>query len=71
MPPSPFPSPAPPAPSPGPWLSAWQRLRRQPSSMLALAFLILITSLCLLAPPFSPYAESQQNLDTIAQGPSL
>jgi oligopeptide transport system permease protein len=39
--------------------------------MLALAFLILITALCLLAPAFSPYAESQQNLDTIAQGPSL
>lgn len=39
--------------------------------MLALAFLILITSFCFLAPTFSPYAESQQNLDTISQGPSL
>lgn len=39
--------------------------------MLALAFLILITFLCILAPALSPYAESQQNLDTIAQGPSL
>jgi oligopeptide transport system permease protein len=60
-----------PPPSPGPWLSAWQQLRRQRTSMLAVGFLILVTALCLLAPALSPYTESQQNLNTIAQGPSL
>ena len=39
--------------------------------MLAVAFLVLVTAFSLLGPAFSPYSESQQNLDAIAQSPSL
>lgn len=39
--------------------------------MLAVAFLVVVTALSLLGPAFSPYSESQQNLDAIAQSPSL
>jgi oligopeptide transport system permease protein len=39
--------------------------------MLAVAFLVVVTAFSLLGPAFSPYSESQQNLDAIAQSPSL
>jgi len=39
--------------------------------MIAVGFLVLVTALSLLGPTFSPYSESQQNLDAIAQSPSL
>lgn len=61
----------PPQSSLGPWRSAWQRLRRQRSSMIAVGFLGVVITLSLVGPLFSPYAESQQNLETVAQPPSL
>lgn len=61
----------PPQSSLGPWRSAWQRLRRQRSSMLAVGFLGVVITLSLIGPLFSPYAESQQNLETVAQPPSF
>jgi oligopeptide transport system permease protein len=39
--------------------------------MLAATFLVVVTAFSLLGPAFSPYSESQQNLDAIAQSPSL
>ncbi len=39
--------------------------------MIALGFLILVTLLCLIGPRFSPYTESQQNLEAVAQAPSF
>lgn len=59
------------APSPGPWRSAWQRLCRQRSALVALSFLVAVTLTCLLGPSFTAFDESQQNLDAVAQPPSL
>jgi len=60
-----------PAPSPGPWYAAWLRLRRQRSAVFALGFLIATTLACVLGPSFTVFDESQQNLDAIAQPPSV
>lgn len=39
--------------------------------MLAVGFLGVVITLSLIGPLFSPYAESQQNLETVAQPPSF
>lgn len=59
------------APSPGPWRAAWQRLCRQRSAVIALGFLLVVTASCLIGPVFTAFDESQQNLDAVAQPPSL
>jgi oligopeptide transport system permease protein len=60
-----------PSPSLGPWQAAWLRLRRQRSATLALGFLLVITLACLLGPSLTAFEESQQNLDAVAQAPSI
>jgi oligopeptide transport system permease protein len=57
--------------SPGPWRAAWQRLCRRRTALTALLFLGAVTVSCLIGPWLSPYEESTQHLDRIAQPPSL
>ena len=60
-----------PASSPGPWRTAWTRLCRRRSALTALLFLAVVCVTCVAGPWLSPYAESDQHLDRVAQAPSL
>lgn len=57
--------------SPGPWRAAWRRMRQRRTALAALAFLGAVTAACLIGPWLSPYQESGQHLDRIAQAPSF
>lgn len=61
----------PPPSSPGPWRAAWSRLCQSRSALVALAFLALVSVACVAGPWVSPYAESDQHLERVAQPPSL
>lgn len=50
---------------------AWRRLKRNRSAIAAMSFLVLLVALCVIGPWFSPYTQSQQDLDIMAAGPSF
>ncbi len=54
-----------------PMRAAWQRLMRQRTNALALGLLIVLVLLCFLGPTFSPYDQSQQDLELKATDPSI
>ena len=52
------------------WGDAWYRLRRNRMALLGLAFFVVVTVCCCLAPWLSPYRYDATNLVYGAQGPS-
>ena len=55
---------------PGPWRSAWRRLCRRRSALVALGFLALLVAACTLGPCVSPYGPNDQDLALKATAPS-
>lgn len=68
-PPAAGPLPVPFSGSPG--QRAWRRLKRNRSAVVAMGFLVLLVALCVIGPWFSPYTQSQQDLDLMATGPTF
>lgn len=56
--------------SAGPWRSAWLRMKRQRTAVVAMGFLVFVVTICIIGPRFSSHTESGNNLDSIAQAPS-
>jgi oligopeptide transport system permease protein len=52
------------------WLDSWHRLRRNKLAISGGVVLILLALLCLAGPYFSPYGESQTNLELKGSPPS-
>jgi len=52
------------------WRDAWWRLRRNRMALLGLAFFVLVTILCCLAPVLTPYSYDATDLAYGARGPS-
>lgn len=52
------------------WRDAWYRLGRNRMALLGLAFFVLVTILCCLAPVLSPYSYDATDLAYGARGPS-
>lgn len=53
-----------------PWAQAWRRLKNSPVAIFSFAFLILIGTLCFLAPVIAPYSYEVQNLNEAIEPPS-
>lgn len=53
------------------WALAWKRLRKSPTALFSIAFVLLIAGLCLFAPLIAPYPYDEQNLQAAALPPSF
>ena len=54
----------------GPWLTAWQRLARNPLALTGLAVIVGLTLIALLADLLAPYPYAYQDTTIARQGPS-
>lgn len=56
--------------SESPGRRAWRQLTSSRLTVVAMWFMVLVIALCVIGPWFSPYGQSEQDLDLKATGPS-